>query len=310
MKLLSLVLASSSFAQDEGSDKWVGYDYGSSSYGNFGSYGSYDTGLGAKFIHETIDNGVNGRLGNGLHCFTCHGRLRMGSMETTTHNAWVDCLGGMTELQMTVECVGDQRSCLTEERRRNGIVVEVMAGCKNPEACMYQWRRNERYMPPFHLFADQSEAATPAYFDDECALNAPLGQKHLTQRSQWESTCRHCCSAVASTGCNAPTVGGPIGFHCSDNDNCASASLSSNMFGGYSIIHIPVFMNLAMAHGRAHPGEGRNSAPEDKFIARSDMNGVALMEQADQLSTEDTDFHNRRVPLTGTNEGAFGSAGR
>lgn len=296
MKLLSLFLASS-FAQDAASDKWVGYDYGS--YGGY-SYGSYDSSLDAKFTNEAEDNGVGGRLGNGLNCFTCHGRLQAGSAESTGNNAWLDCVSS----GMDMECRGDQRSCMTEERRRYDITVEVKAGCKNPEACMYQWRRNERYMPMFHLFGDQTQSANPMFFDDECTSSA--NPKHGgVQRSQWESTCRHCCAAGTGAGCNGPAVGGPIGGQC-DVAACTGAAASSTMFGSYSIINIPAFMNAAMAHGRAHPGEGRNSAPEDKFIARTDGASNTLMEQADQLSTEDTDFHNNRHSLAGTN-GAFGS---
>jgi hypothetical protein len=295
MKLLSLFLASS-FAQDAASDKWVGYDYGS-----YGSYGSYDTGLGAKFVNEAEDYGIGGRLGNGLTCFTCHGRMQAGTAESVGNNAWFDCVDN----GMDMECQGDQRSCMTEERRRYDITVEVKAGCKNPEACMYQWRRNERYMPMFHLFGDQSQSANPMFFDDECASSA--NPKHGgTQRSQWESVCRSCCAADDSgTGCNGPTVGAsPIGNQCG-GAGCAAAASSATMFSMYSIIHIPAFMDAAMQHGRAHPGEGRNSAPEDKFAGRVNL-GAGLIRQTDRISQEDQDFHNDRHGLAGTN-GAFGS---
>lgn len=300
MKLLSLFLASS-WAQDAASDKWVGYDYGS-----YGSYASYAP--DAKFIHEDQENVVMGRMGNSLFCFTCHGRLRAGVQETTTDNAWKDCVlfGGIDGgAGADVECKGDERSCITEERRRYDITVEVKAGCKNPEACMYQWRRNERYMPGFHFFADQTESATPIFFDDECQNTAntkfPNGQ-----RSQWESTCRHCCAAVAGTGCNGPTGTAPIGVQCQADATCAAALDSSTMFSFYSISHIPGFMNTLMHFNRAHPGEGRNSLPEDKFVNRKDDAGQTLAEQADRLSTEDTDFHNNRATLVDQN-GVFGS---
>lgn len=301
MKLLSLFLASTSFAQDDGSDKWVGYDYGGY------SYGSYDTGLDAKFVEENADFG---RAGNGLMCFTCHGRLDLGSAESTANNAWFDCVdnGEITE------CWGDQRSCLTEERRRYDTVVEVKSMCKNPEACAYQWRRNERYMPMFHLFGDQFESANPGYFDDECIISGSDRNKHGSMRSQWESTCRVCCAATTGLGCNGPDTtagaGMPMALYCDDVD-CTGASLSgvANFGNGYSIEHLPAFMDDPMHHDRAHPGEGRNSAPEDKFVDRQDAAGGTLREQADQLSTEDTDFHNDRAALGSTVLGSIGAFG-
>ena len=287
------------------SDKWVGYDYGAYSP----SYSNYDYGIG-KFVNEATDNGVAGRLGNGLSCFTCHGRLRMGEAETgggtalTSNNAWYDC----ADNGASVECRGDQRSCLTEERRRNDVVVEVKAMCKNPEACMYQWRRNERYMPPFHLNGDSSQAAAPAFFDDECRLSQ---SKHGNARAQWESVCRRCCAATdAAANCNGPlgnVVVSPIAFHCGGEATCFNAVGSGTTFSHYGIEEIQPFMETFMHHNRAHPGDGRNSLPEDKFVARKDLNGGTLAEQADRLSTEDTDFHNNR-PATGTVNGDFGAA--
>jgi len=296
MKLLSLFLASS-YAQDYASDKWVGYDYGS-----YGSYDHYGGSSMAKFTHETVDNGVMGRMGNGLTCWTCHGRLRMGSAEGVTNNAWLDCANTVGTGHGEKECLGDQRSCMTEERRRYDIVVEVKAGCKNPEACIYQWRRNERYMPMFHLFGDMTASGTPGFFDDECATFS-TNSKHGSagaQRSQWESTCRHCCSAVAGTGCNGPTeAADPVGHFCQGSAGCAAAldSTSGNKYASYSIDGIPTFLGTNLANNRATPGEGRNSAPEDKFVDRQDAGGTTLAEQADRLSTEDTDFHDNRQGL-------------
>ena len=294
------------------SDKWIGYnDYSSHDYG---SYGNYDTSYVAKFTHETVDHGVNGRLGNGLSCFHCHGRLKYDEIESVTNNAWINCAndgdGGVRE------CLGDQRVCLTEERRRNDIVVEVKAMCKNPEACMYQWRRNQRYMPFFHLGGDFSQSGTaPGFFDDECRISESKFDTAHGQRSQWESVCRHCCKAVpvadATNGCNAPdqTTATPMGFYCASSLTCPAALLgapSTNFFAGYVISGIQTFIQGGLHHSRAHPGDGRNSLPEDKFVARADLAGGTLAEQADRLSTEDTDFHNHRVTLGDIN-GAFGS---
>lgn len=287
MKLLSLFLASSSFAQDDASDKWVGYDYGS-----YGSYGSYDTGMSGKFVNEADDFGASpdgGRAGNGLSCWYCHGRLRMGSQETATNNAWLDCATN----GWLMECKGDRRSCMTEERRRYDVTTEVYAKCCNPEACMYLWRRNERFTLGFHNFGDQTETATPVVIDDECRIS---GSKHLSMRSQWEHTCRHCCKADASgTGCNAPDgAGGPIGDACGGT-GCGAAN-AATLSGRYAIDGIDAFVMAFLHFNRAHPGDGRNSLGEDKFIGRVGS------EQADALSTEDTDFHDDRA-FANTNGG-------
>jgi len=318
MKLLSLFLASSSLALegDDGSDKGIYSNYGS--YGSYSSYGSYGGGYAAgKFINEEHDNGTNGRKGNGLWCYECHGRADLSGPESVTNNAWLDCVtNGAVK-----ECWGDQRSCLSEERRRNDRTVEVLAKCKNPEACMYLWRRNERYMPPFHLFADQSEGPVPEFFDDECRINGFLNPnlgKHMHHRAQWEDTCRHCCAAEFSASnpgnggaCNSAertgVTDGPIGHYCGGTADC-SGWIGSNVahYIRYKIIEIPVFMGLPMAFNRAHPGEGRNSLPEDKFVDRKNAGGGLLVEQADRLSPEDTDFHNDRQFVI-SNNGGFGT---
>jgi len=326
MKLLSFFLAFSAAqeeaAKDEAADKGIyGYNdyygYGGHDHGyDHHSYGhghhSHDYGYG-KFVNEDIDHGTNGRKGNSLFCYKCHGRLDLSLTESVTNNAWLDCV----TTGAVVECHGDERVCLSVERRRNDRVVEFEAMCKNPEACLYLWRRNERFKPPFHLFADQTEADTPAFFDDECRISA---SKFVNMRSQWESTCRHCCIAESSVtaglatnpgnggACNGPTRNtgndGPLGVACAGAADCASWA-SSNVFTLYSITNIPAYMGTPMAFNRAHPGEGRNSLPEDKFVNRQNVGGHTLDEQSDRLSPEDTDFHNDRVLANGVN-GAFG----
>jgi len=316
MKLLSLFLASSSLAQegDDGSDRYVGY----SNYGSYGSYAHYGGGHAhGKFVHEDQENVTNGRKGNGLWCFECHGRTDLSLVESATNNAFLDCV---TNGEVK-ECWGDQRSCLSEERRRNDRTVEFMARCKNPEACMYLWRRNERYMPPFHLFGDQTEFPEPEFFDDECRINGFLNPnlgKHMHHRAQWQDTCRHCCAAEHSasnpgTGgaCNSAVrtgaLDGPLGHYCGGDAACAAwIGQPVAHYDRYKILEIPPFIALPMAHNRAHPGEGRNSLPEDKFVQRTNQGGTVLVEQADRLSPEDTDFHNDREFQT--NNGNFGDA--
>merc|ERR1712136_235230 len=61
--------------------------------------------------------------------------------EDTTNNAWYDCATNGS----SKECQGEQRVCLTEERRRNEVTTEVITMCKAPEACAYLWRRNDKF---------------------------------------------------------------------------------------------------------------------------------------------------------------------
>ena len=58
-------------------------------------------------------------------------------------------------------CKGEERVCLTEERRRNEVTTEVITMCKSPEACVYLWKRNEKFMPLFHHYGDQVEDDNP-----------------------------------------------------------------------------------------------------------------------------------------------------
>jgi hypothetical protein len=356
MKLLSLFLASSSFAQDDeaAADKgYIGYDYGgygyNSGYGaqpsygapSYGSQGYDNQGYGysnqgygdygyGKFVNEKGPD--DGRKGNGLWCYRCHGRLKLDATESATNNAWLDCVTNGA----IVECRGDERSCLSTERRRNDKVVEFQAMCKNPEACAYLWRRNERYKPPFHLFGDQTvnSGGGPSFFDDECRLNK---SKHMSMRSQWESTCTHCCKAISNYDadsneatptevCNGPfkTLGendaldflsGPLVYMCGNTGaTTCTGWTSSRVFGtdnsNWQLKNLPVFMKDHLEHSRVHPGEGRNSLPEDKFILRANQKPATLLEQADKLSPEDTDFHDDRQYQTTNEVFGHGSTGK
>lgn len=303
MKLLSLFLASSSFAQETESDRGYlsFYDYGASNYDSSYYSDQYDLG---KFTNQANDSG---RTGNGLHCFTCHGRLNLATAESPTNNAWFDCVSDLQAAEK--ECFGDERSCLTEVRKRYDVVVEVKTMCKTPESCLYQWRRNERYMPMFHLFGDQTEGlGNPGFFDDECRINGSKFNLGNGGRAQWESTCRHCCKAVPTTGCNGPTqTGSPIGQACVGSAGCAGATTGTGYtFDAFKIINIQAYLEAFLHHNRAHPGEGRNSLPEDKFANRANAAGTSLTVQTDKISLEDMDFHNNRVVETRDN-GAFGS---
>lgn len=299
MKLLSVFLASSLAQYSDYSGYSSGYGYG-----NYGEVDPYADSYG-KFTHLPSD----GYHGNGLYCLKCHGRLRNAEIESTTVNAWSHCLAptGIDNGASLMECHGDERVCMTEERRRYNVVVEVKAGCSNPESCLYQWRRNDHFMPLYHLFGDHSTSTTgePGFFDDECQTHyqdpTHGEQKFANMKSQWESTCRHCCTAgIVNTlagVCNGPlSNNSPLGHHCAD-DGTSVCTTSDTKFQHYSIKNIPLFMETFLSHNRAHPGEGRNSLPEDKFAVRTDAAGNTLQEQADRLSVEDTDFHNNRPDI-------------
>ena len=158
------------------------------------------------------------------------------------------------------------------------------------------------------MYADQSENATPGFMDDECRITGTNGQKFTNHRAQWESTCRYCCKADANasgTGtynqCNGPGgTASPIKTACTDASCATYFTGGAPQFGSYSISNIPAFLDDQLHHTRVHPGEGRNSLPEDKFIQRKNKAGDQLIEQADQLSMEETDFHNNRQTLTET----------
>jgi len=229
MKLLSFFLASSLAQDEEASDRgYVSYDYGFSNYG-YGGYGS--SGYSNYEIGKFTNNDADTPAGNGLYCWTCHGRLKINEAEDTTNNAWYDCATNGS----SKECQGEQRVCLTEERRRNEVTTEVITMCKAPEACAYLWRRNEKFMPYFHHYGDQSDG-DPAYFDDECrfARGDKANHKFLNHRSQWESVCRHCCKADASnsvSNCNGagPGAVGPLRTACGSATNAATGACDDNV---------------------------------------------------------------------------------
>ena len=203
MKFSQTILLGLVAAQE--SDRWGGTDYYSFNYG-FG--GKQDAGLafgqdqGASgstynsalqladnYLGDT--NGMTTPLGsghhdnlhfNGLLCWMCDTRLDLGTQaETTEFNAYFQCLKN----GMLMRCRGEQRTCMFEERRRHGVVYSVCTGCKQTDACVAHWRRNQRFTLPFMNFGDMSirnlpnpitgRSETqlpnhrPMYIDDECS---------------------------------------------------------------------------------------------------------------------------------------------
>jgi len=313
MKFLSFFLASSLAQDEEASDRgYVSYDYGFSNYGGYGS-SNYDIGKFTFNNAATLPAAGDSNPGNGLYCWTCHGRLRLNEAETNgDNNAWYDCAtNGGAKM-----CKGEERVCLTEERRRNEVTTEVITMCKSPEACVYLWKRNEKFMPLFHHYGDQVEDDNPDFFDDECRFRRGAGtnddnNKFKNHRAQWEGSCRHCCKADDTNGagaCNGPAssaTSSPLGSACASSAGCATvnggayATFGTSDFN-YSIKGIPTFLVAPLTHDRAHPGFGRNSAPADKFSQKKNQGTDLLEEQADMLSQEDIDFHNKRPTLTKT----------
>merc|ERR1712176_226011 len=105
-----------------------------------------------------------------------------------------------------------------------------MGGCKQTDACLALWRRNQRFTLPFMNFGDMSldhSDGKPIYVDDECTAYANMKDSSQTvndgraglsyakfsydtntndqangQMSQWESSCRWCCAARSDAACN------------------------------------------------------------------------------------------------------------
>jgi len=251
MKLCSsLLLSVGVTAQyaDDASDRWGGsYDYVDAF-----NYGKNDGGLSGSSGSSNDEVHLNG-----LICWSCEARLDLGNeAETASNNAYARCLNeGRVQ-----GCVGEQRTCLFEERRRMGVVYSVSTGCKQTDACLALWRRNQRFTLPFMNFGDMSlrdmPTGKPIYVDDECttygntndetgesvshkqgglsyakfSIDTSGGTQENTQMSQWESACRWCCAAKNDQACNVSSTdvkANPFKNHCNVNDATAAPSFGS-----------------------------------------------------------------------------------
>jgi len=154
-----------------------------------------------------------------------------------------------------MKCTGEQRTCMFEERRRNGVVYSVCTGCKQTDACLALWRRNQRFTLPFMNFGDMSlehhPSGKPIYVDDECtayqetkdstqAHHARAGLSYAKfsydtsgadqengQMSQWESSCRWCCAAKTDRLCNVnggDLNSNPFATMCSSAESSGTAA--------------------------------------------------------------------------------------
>ena len=168
------------YAAAQGEDRWSSTDYYSFNYG-FGNDGRQDAGLafglsenptpGAQsgtsyanvnslYMHNNESAHYKDQLHfNGLLCWMCDFRLDLATeaeteacADVTCQNAYARCLKG----GMLMRCRGEQRTCMFEERRRHGVVYSVCTGCKQTDACVAHWRRNQRFTLPFMNFGDMS----------------------------------------------------------------------------------------------------------------------------------------------------------
>merc|ERR1711937_171404 len=256
MKLCSSLLLSvataqfDSYAGDTATDRWGSYDYA----GGF----TYPTGSKTDGGASTTSDFNQIKHENGLWCWNCKERLDLGKeAETGADHAYTRCLrrGAM------MPCKGEQRTCMFEERRRNGVIYSVCTGCKQTDACLALWRRNQRFTLPFMNFGDRSldqhADGKPIYVDDECtayanlkdssqAVDARAGLSYAKfsydtntsdqangQMSQWESSCRWCCAARSDAACNiyaenSSLNDNPFATQCgTSNGSGAGASLDS-----------------------------------------------------------------------------------
>ena len=181
------------YAAAQGEDRWGSTDYYSFNYG-FG--GKLDQGLAFGLsenptqLSQTETNTHSGLESlyaynkesahfkdqlhyNGLLCWMCDFRLDLATeAESTTcdtsgncNNAYGRCLRG----GMLMRCRGEQRTCMFEERRRHGVVYSVCTGCKQTDACVAHWRRNQRFTLPFMNFGDMSLRNLPQAKDPSVA---------------------------------------------------------------------------------------------------------------------------------------------
>jgi len=217
------------YAAAQGEDRWGSTDYYSFNYGFGNNGGRQDAGLAfglsenptqgtqtepgtyggleALYMHNNESAHYKDQLHfNGLLCWMCDFRLDLATEAETEdctddscQNAYSRCL----KHGMLMRCRGEQRTCMFEERRRHGVVYSVCTGCKQTDACVAHWRRNQRFTLPFMNFGDMSlrnlpsntdnvAAGTdvdqlpnhrPIYVDDECST-----YQETRTESAWRAT--------------------------------------------------------------------------------------------------------------------------
>ena len=216
------------YAAAQGEDRWGSTDYYSFNYGFGGkqdsgiAFGMVDTavvtnaaadhGLEAIYEYNSASAHYLDNLHyNGLLCWMCDFRLDLATeaeSETCTgtscQNAYARCL----RHGMLMRCRGEQRTCMFEERRRHGVVYSVCTGCKQTDACVAHWRRNQRFTLPFMNFGDMSlrnlpqntnnvaDGTTvdqlpnhrPIYVDDECSTYQETRSEAAWRATAYDAT--------------------------------------------------------------------------------------------------------------------------
>ena len=222
------------YAAAQGEDRWGSTDYYSFNYGFGNDGGRQDAGLAfglsenptqgtqtvpatyggleSLYLHNNESAHYKDQLHfNGLLCWMCDFRLDLATEAETEdctssscQNAYARCL----KHGMLMRCRGEQRTCMFEERRRHGVVYSVCTGCKQTDACVAHWRRNQRFTLPFMNFGDMSlrnlpQAKNPSvgsgnllvsgvdqlpnhrpvYVDDECST-----YQETRTETKWRST--------------------------------------------------------------------------------------------------------------------------
>lgn len=219
-----------------------------------------------------------------------------------------------------------------EERRRNGVIYSVCTGCKQTDACLALWRRNQRFTLPFMNFGDMSVEhhadGKPIYVDDECTTYENVADSSDSdgatavgtenglalsyakfsydtatdvqangQMSQWESSCRWCCAAKNDKACNLdPTsaVTSPFKAMACTNLVDAVGSLPSGVQGGSC--------NLSSATGSFfQPFMLADPRGTDKTLSTTTTAGDAAMYIDDFIKTAMADLAGgtAKNPVTG-----------
>jgi len=290
--LFSVGVVTAQYA-DDAADRWGSYDYtGGFTYPTDGKTdGGVQSAAGPNY-------GVGEHHFNGLYCWMCDERLDLGKeAETGTDHAYTRCL----QRGMMMACKGEQRTCMFEERRRNGVIYSVCTGCKQTDACLALWRRNQRFTLPFMNFGDRSLAehvdGKPIYVDDECTAYANLKDSSQTvdgraglsyakfsydtnnsdqangQMSQWESSCRWCCAARSDAACNvyAPNASlndNPFATQCGTSSGSGAGATLAGVFtaGGVGLTNasfsgVTCQLSNTSFSGGAYDGDARFFRP-------------------------------------------------
>lgn len=176
------------YAAAQGEDRWGSTDYYSFNYGFGGkqdagtAFGMVDTATVAAM--PAGGHGVEDLYGfnsasahyadnlhyNGLLCWMCDFRLDLATeaeSETCTASSCQNAYSRCLKHGMLMRCRGEQRTCMFEERRRHGVVYSVCTGCKQTDACVAHWRRNQRFTLPFMNFGDMSLRNLPTSTDNK-----------------------------------------------------------------------------------------------------------------------------------------------